>query len=367
MGDLTTFETIIIAIVEGLTEFLPVSSTGHMIITQNILGVESTEFVKAFTVIIQFGAILSVVCLYWKRFFRLNNTPVPAGTFWLKRLLHRFDFYWKLLVAFIPAAILGFLFSDKIDELLESVTVVAVMLVIGGVFMLFCDRIFTKGSEDTVLTEKKAFNIGLFQCIAMIPGVSRSMATIVGGMAQKLTRKEAAEFSFFLAVPTMFAATGYKVLKLFLDGGTEILMNNMPALIIGNVVAFIVALLAIKFFISFVTKYGFKAFGWYRIIVGGAILVMLLMGYYLESEGHRVHFYTDEGDFSAPGTLKAFEEKLADCPFARCNSGYLVNLAQVRELRQSTVQVGPCELQVSRPKRKAFLAALTDYIGGEGS
>ena len=156
MGDLTTFETIIIAIVEGLTEFLPVSSTGHMIITQNILGVESTEFVKAFTVIIQFGAILSVVCLYWKRFFRLNNTPVPAGTFWLKRLLHRFDFYWKLLVAFIPAAILGFLFSDKIDELLESVTVVAVMLVIGGVFMLFCDRIFTKGSEDTVLTEKKA-------------------------------------------------------------------------------------------------------------------------------------------------------------------------------------------------------------------
>lgn len=281
MGDLTTFETIIIAIVEGLTEFLPVSSTGHMIITQNILGVESTEFVKAFTVIIQFGAILSVVCLYWKRFFRLNNTPVPAGTFWLKRLLHRFDFYWKLLVAFIPAAILGFLFSDKIDELLESVTVVAVMLVIGGVFMLFCDRIFTKGSEDTVLTEKKAFNIGLFQCIAMIPGVSRSMATIVGGMAQKLTRKEAAEFSFFLAVPTMFAATGYKVLKLFLDGGTEILMN-MPALIIGNVVAFIVALLAIKFFISFVTKYGFKAFGWYRIIVGGAILVMLLMGYNLQ-------------------------------------------------------------------------------------
>ena len=282
MGDLTTFETIIIAIVEGLTEFLPVSSTGHMIITQNILGVESTEFVKAFTVIIQFGAILSVVCLYWKRFFRLNNTPVPAGTSWLKRLLHRFDFYWKLLVAFIPAAILGFLFSDKIDELLESVTVVAVMLVIGGVFKLFFDRILKKGSEDTVMTEKKSLNIVLFQCIAMIPGVSRSMATIVGGMAQKLTRKEAAEFSFFLAVPTMFAATGYKVLKLFLDGGTEVLMNNMPALIIGNVVAFIVALLAIKFFINFVTKYGFKAFGWYRIIVGGAILVMLLMGYNLQ-------------------------------------------------------------------------------------
>ncbi len=186
MGDLTTFETIIIAIVEGLTEFLPVSSTGHMIITQNILGVESTEFVKAFTVIIQFGAILSVVCLYWKRFFRLNHTPAPAGASALKCFLHKFDFYWKLLVAFIPAAILGFLFSDKIDEMLESVAIVAVMLVIGGIFMLFCDKIFSKGSEDTVLTERKAFNIGLFQCIAMIPGVSRSMATIVGGMAQEV-------------------------------------------------------------------------------------------------------------------------------------------------------------------------------------
>lgn len=282
MGDLSTLEVIIIAIVEGLTEFLPVSSTGHMIITQNLLGVESTEFVKAFTVIIQFGAILSVVCLYWKRFFRLNNTPAPEGASALKRFLHKFDFYWKLMVAFIPAAVLGFLFSDKIDEMLESVTVVAVMLVIGGVFMLFCDKIFNKGSEDTVLTEKRAFNIGLFQCIAMIPGVSRSMATIVGGMAQKLTRKQAAEFSFFLAVPTMFAATAYKVLKLFLDGGTEIIMNNMPALVIGNVVAFGVALLAIKFFIRFVTKYGFKAFGWYRIVVGGLILVLLLAGHTLE-------------------------------------------------------------------------------------
>ena len=282
MGDMTTFEAIVIAIVEGLTEFLPVSSTGHMIITQNLLGVQSTDFVKAFTVIIQFGAILSVVCLYWKRFFQLNHTPAPQGASALQRFLHKFDFYWKLLVAFIPAAVLGFLFSDKIDALLESVEVVAVMLVVGGVFMLFCDRIFNKGSEDTVLTEKRAFNIGLFQCIAMIPGVSRSMATIIGGMVQKLTRKEAAEFSFFLAVPTMFAATAYKMLKLFLDGGSEIIMNNLSALIIGNVVAFIVALLAIKFFISFVTKYGFKAFGWYRIIVGGAILLMLFIGHSLE-------------------------------------------------------------------------------------
>ena len=282
MGDLSIFEAIIIAIVEGLTEFLPVSSTGHMIITQNVLGVESTEFVKAFTVIIQFGAILSVVCLYWKRFFRLNRKPAPANASGLKLFLHKFDFYWKLLVAFIPAAVLGFLFSDTIDSMLDSVVIVAVMLVIGGVFMLYCDRIFSKGSDKTELTEKRAFFIGLFQCIAMIPGVSRSMATIVGGMAQKLTRKDAAEFSFFLAVPTMFAATAYKMLKLFMDGGMEIIMNNLTALIIGNVVAFIVALLAIKFFISFVTKYGFKAFGWYRIIVGGVILVMLLMGYSLE-------------------------------------------------------------------------------------
>lgn len=294
MGDLSIFEVIVIAIVEGLTEFLPVSSTGHMIIAQNLLGVKSTEFVKAFTVIIQFGAILSVVWLYRKRFFRLNPVKVfdaeaTAGkgtsaklAIWAKRSLQKFDFYWKLLVAFIPAVVLGFLFSDKIDQLLESVTVVAVMLVVGGVFMLFCDKIFDKGSENTVLTEKRAFNIGLFQCIAMIPGVSRSMATIVGGMAQRLTRKQAAEFSFFLAVPTMFAATAYKMLKLFLDGGTEIIVNNMPALIIGNVVAFVVALLAIKFFISFVTKYGFKAFGWYRIVVGGLILIMLLTGHTLE-------------------------------------------------------------------------------------
>lgn len=281
MEDLTMFETIVIAIVEGLTEFLPVSSTGHMIIAQNVLGVESTEFVKAFTFIIQFGAILSVVILYWKRFFRLNRTPAPEGASFVRRLLHKYDFYWKLLVAFIPAAVLGLLCSDAIDAMLESVTVVAVMLIVGGVFMLFCDRIFNKGSEQTELTEKRAFLIGLFQCISMIPGVSRSMATIVGGMAQRLTRKDAAEFSFFLAVPTMFAATVYKLAKLFMEGGTEILRENLAALIVGNVVAFIVALLAIKFFIAFVTKYGFKAFGWYRIIVGAVILILLLSGHEL--------------------------------------------------------------------------------------
>ncbi|MBR2018388.1 MAG: undecaprenyl-diphosphate phosphatase [Prevotella sp.] len=282
MEDMTILEAIIIAIVEGLTEFLPVSSTGHMIIAQNVLGVESTEFVKAFTFIIQFGAILSVVVLYWKRFFQLNRTPLPEGASPLKQFLHKFDFYWKLFVAFIPAAVLGLLFSDAIDAMLERVEVVAVMLVIGGIFMLYCDKIFNKGSEDTKFTEKRAFMVGLYQCISMIPGVSRSMATIVGGMSQRMTRKAAAEFSFFLAVPTMFAATVYKMYKLFKEGGTEIIMDNMTALIVGNVVAFIVAMLAIKFFISYVTKYGFKVFGWYRIIVGGLILVWLLMGNSLE-------------------------------------------------------------------------------------
>ena len=272
------FSSIIIAIVEGLTEFLPVSSTGHMIITEKLLGVPADDFVKAFTVIIQFGAILSVVCLYWRRFFRLNHTPAPEGASSLRRFLHKYDFYWKLLVAFIPAAVIGLAFGDVVDSLLENVVVVAVMLILGGIFMLFCDKIFNHGSDDTVLTEKRALRIGLFQCIAMIPGVSRSMATIVGGMSQRLTRRAAAEFSFCLAVPTMLAATGYEVLKLFLKGDAAVLTGNVTALIVGNVVAFVVALLAIKFFINFVTKYGFKAFGWYRIIVGSAILIMLACG-----------------------------------------------------------------------------------------
>ncbi|KAA6329346.1 Undecaprenyl-diphosphatase [termite gut metagenome] len=293
-GDLTILQTIIIAIVEGLTEFLPVSSTGHMIITQNILGIESTEFVKAFIVIIQFGAILSVVCLYWKHFFKLNKCNIFDSkaierksrlTKWGiygKRLLYKFDFYWKLLIAFLPAAFFGLLFGDKIDEMLENVMIVATMLVAGGIFMLFCDKIFSKSKEEIKLTDRKALNIGLFQCIAMIPGVSRSMATIVGGMAQKMTRKDAAEFSFFLAVPTMFAATGYKTIKLFLNTETEVLTNNILTLIVGNLIAFIVALLAIKFFINFVTKHGFRIFGYYRIIAGGIILAMLAAGYNLE-------------------------------------------------------------------------------------
>ena len=274
-------QTIIIAIVEGLTEFLPVSSTGHMIIAQNLLGVESTPFVKAFTIIIQFGAILSVVCLYWDRFFKLNHTPAPAGSTAWQKFLHKWDFYWKLLVAFIPAAVIGLLAKKTglIDRFLESVEVVAVMLVVGGIFMLFCDKLFNKGSEDVKLTDRKAFNIGLFQCIAMIPGVSRSMATIVGGMAQNLSRRKAAEFSFFLAVPTMAAATGLDVLEVLFDGEVNwATPSNLWLLLLGCVVAFIVALLAMKWFVAFLTKYGFKAFGWYRILVGGLILAWLVMG-----------------------------------------------------------------------------------------
>ncbi|MDP4238349.1 MAG: undecaprenyl-diphosphate phosphatase [Bacteroidota bacterium] len=258
---MTLIQTIILGIVEGITEFLPVSSTGHMIIAQKILAIESTEFVKAFTVNIQFGAILSVLVLYWKRFFQT------------------FDFYWKLLIAVIPALVLGFLFSEKIDKLLESVTVVAVMLVLGGVLMLYVDKWFNKTNEDQTIGWKRALKIGFYQCIAMIPGVSRSMASIVGGMTTKLTRKNAAEFSFFLAVPTMAAASGYKLLKLFMDpAGKTMLSENLVTLLIGNIVAFIVAMAAIKFFIGFLTKYGFKAFGYYRIVVGIAILLLLLLG-----------------------------------------------------------------------------------------
>lgn len=279
---MTLFETIIIAIVEGLTEFLPVSSTGHMIITQGLLGMESTPFLKAFTVIIQFGAILSVVGLYWRRFFSPEIKSGEGHTWWGAM----WRFYLKLVIGVLPAAVMGLAFNDFIESNLGNVQLVAVMLIIGGVFMLFCDRIFNKGSEDTPLTYKRAFIIGLIQCIAMIPGVSRSLSTIVGGMAQRLTRRAAAEFSFFLAVPTMFGATLLETVKLIKHGEGNILMegDNLMFLIVGCVVAFIVALLAIKFFIDFVSRYGFKAFGWYRIVVGAVILILPYFGYELKME-----------------------------------------------------------------------------------
>jgi undecaprenyl-diphosphatase len=253
---MTIFQAIIIAIVEGITEFLPISSTGHMIITEKILGMESTDFLKAFTINIQFGAILSVIVLYWKRFFQTLN------------------FYYKLFIAFIPAMVLGFIFGDFIDSMLENVVVVAIMLVAGGLLLLFVDKWFNKPKEDQEISFPTAFKIGLFQCIAMIPGVSRSAATIIGGMAQGLNRKTAAEFSFFLAVPTMFAATAYKLLQNYKTINAE----NINILLIGNVVAFIVAMIAIKSFIAFLTKYGFKVFGYYRILLGATILILLAFG-----------------------------------------------------------------------------------------
>ena len=277
-------QTVIIAIVEGLTEFLPVSSTGHMIITQNLLGVpQGDPFVHAFTFIIQFGAILSVVCLYWRRFFQLDNTPAPEGSTTLQKLKHRFYFYWLLFVGLVPAMVIGLLAkkSGLLDWLLDSVLVVAIMLVVGGVFMLYCDRLFNKGSEANNVNEKRAFRIGVFQCISVIPGVSRSMATIVGGMTQGLTRQRAAEFSFFLAVPTMAGATLLDLLDLMKEDASWATAHNITMLLLGCVVAFVVALLAMKWFVAFLTKYGFKAFGIYRIIVGGIILVMLLTGHSL--------------------------------------------------------------------------------------
>lgn len=258
---MTILEAIVLAVVEGITEFLPVSSTGHMIIASSLMGIAEEDFTKSFTVAIQLGAILSVVVLYWKRFFK------------------SIGFYFKLLAGFIPAAILGFLLSDQIDALLENVVVVAISLVAGGVVLLFIDKLFASDRPDDkeTPTYKNAFVIGLFQCIAMIPGVSRSAATIIGGLTQQLTRKAAAEFSFFLAVPTMAAATVYKLYQFYDDGGS-FGNEELTPLIIGNVVAFVIAIIAMRSFVSYLTKHGFRLFGWYRIIVGSAILLMLALG-----------------------------------------------------------------------------------------
>lgn len=266
---MTLLEAIIIAIVEGLTEYLPVSSTGHMIIAEYLLDVPPSDFTKIFTVAIQLGAILSVVVLYWRKFLDVKH----------------WHFYGKLAVAVVPALVLGKVFSEKIDALLESPVPVAIALVLGGVLLLFIDRLFSVHTieKEEEITFPKALLIGLWQCLAMIPGVSRSAASIIGGMQQKLTRSLAAEFSFFLAVPTMAAATGYSLfLKDWEDGGVsqkgiEIITAssaNTMAFVVGNVVAFVVAMLAIKFFIGFLQKNGFRLFGWYRIVVGLLVLAL---------------------------------------------------------------------------------------------
>lgn len=265
-------EAIIVAIVEGITEFLPISSTGHMIITQKLLNIQSDEFVKLFTVCIQFGAILSVLVLYWKRF--LAPLQAAAHKDDKQPFLKKFDFYWKILFAFVPSMIFGLLLNDFIDVLLGNVLIVAISLILGGIILIFVDRWFKDQPEDAPLTYPKAFKIGMFQVISMIPGVSRSAATIIGGLTQKLSRKAAAEFSFFLAVPTMFGASALELLKAY----KSITVENIPVLLVGNVVAFIVAMLAIKGFISYLTRHGFKVFGYYRVIVGLIILILLLMG-----------------------------------------------------------------------------------------
>jgi undecaprenyl-diphosphatase len=257
---MSIFQSIILAIIEGITEFLPISSTGHMIIGSSVMGIADDPFTKMFTISIQFGAILSVVVLYWKRFFQ------------------SFGFYFKLLVAFLPAAVAGFLFNDVIDALLERVDVVGYMLLSGGIFFLFVDKIFASNESSIKEVDyPSALKIGFFQIIAMIPGVSRSAATIIGGLSQNLNKKTAAEFSFFLAVPTMFAATVYKLFKYIYNGGS-FGQDEIALLAMGNVVAFVVAIIAIKSFISFLTRNGFKIFGYYRIVLGILILVLYYFG-----------------------------------------------------------------------------------------
>lgn len=260
---MSSIQAIILAIIEGITEFLPISSTGHMIIASSVMGIAHESFTKLFTVAIQLGAILSVIILYWKRFFQ------------------SVDFYLKLFVAFIPAVVFGLLFNDVIDALLENVVVVGVTLFLGGVLFLFLDKLFNdEGKTNASPTYASALKIGLFQVIAMIPGVSRSAATIIGGLTQKMTRKAAAEFSFFLAVPTMFAATAKKLLDYYKEG-IALSTSQMNMLLLGNVIAFVVAMIAIRSFIGYLTKHGFKVFGYYRILVGLLILLLYFSGYHL--------------------------------------------------------------------------------------
>ena len=258
-----TLQSVIIAIVEGLTEFLPISSTGHMIITEKILRLTENDFTKVFTVAIQLGAILAVVVLYWKKFINFKH----------------WQFYAKLAFGVMPALILGFLFSKKIDALLESSTTVAITMLLGGIILIFIDNLFKepKIHSETEIGYGNSIVIGIWQCIAMIPGVSRSAASIIGGMQQKLTRSAAAEFSFFLAVPTMLAATGYKLLKYYKTNG-GFTTPEIQQLAIGNLVAFVVAMLAIRFFIGFLKKHGFRVWGYYRIIIGILLLILIYTG-----------------------------------------------------------------------------------------
>lgn len=276
---MTVLEAIILAIVEGITEFLPISSTGHMVIAQALMGMEPTPYVKAFTVMIQLGAIFSVVVLYFRRFFRFE---LPRDMWheerkW-RRTLGRFRFYFLLIVGVVPAAVLGLLFNDWVDEALGKVWIIALNLVIGGVVMLFIDRLIRHNHKGEV-TYGKALVIGLFQTIAMFfPGMSRSMSTIVGGMSVGLRREVAAEFSFFLAVPTMLGAFLLEIIKFWKSDSLYILEEHWLTLLVGNVVSFVVAMVAIQTFIRYLKRHGFAAFGIYRILVGGVILALMGLG-----------------------------------------------------------------------------------------
>ena len=259
---MSIFQLIILSIIEGVTEFLPISSTGHMVIASSIMGIDKDTFVKLFEIVIQLGAILAVVVLYFKRFFRSLN------------------FYYKLVVGVIPAVILGVFLKKYIDILLESPLVIGIALLVGGIILLFVDEWFNKPTvtEEKDISYLTAFKIGCFQCLAMIPGVSRSASSIVGGMSQKLNRTAAAEFSFFLAVPTMFGATVKDLWDFHKDPQNQlssaVLHHDIIYLLIGSAIAFVVALLAIRSFITFLEQKGFKLFGWYRILVGAVIIVL---------------------------------------------------------------------------------------------
>jgi undecaprenyl-diphosphatase len=265
---MTFIQAVIIAVVEGITEFLPISSTGHMALTASFLGIEKDAFTKLFIENIQFGTILSVLVLYWKKFIDFKQI----------------SFYLKLFIAFIPAAIIGVLFMKHIDQVLESPLFIAVVMFVGGVILLFVDAWFktpTLKSEEK-LSYRSSFIIGLFQILSVLfPGLSRSAATIVGGMQQKMTRQAAAEFSFFLAVPTLAGAFAKSLWDTFKENPQILTKSNVNLLILGNLIGFIVAMAAIKFFITFLTKHGFRLFGWYRIVVGMAIILLLVFGYNL--------------------------------------------------------------------------------------
>ena len=265
---MTLVEAVLIAIIEGLTEYLPISSTAHMVFASSILGIQEDAFVKMFQVSIQFGAILAVVALYWKKFFDFS----------------RWSFYIKLAFAVVPALVLGYFFDDAIEQVLEKPIPIAIVLVVGGVVLLFVDRWFKQPfiHSENDITIPTAIKIGFWQCLAMMPGTSRAAASIIGGMQQKLSRETAAEFSFFLAVPTMLAVTSYSVfLKNWSESETEKLkgyqmimqdQNHLLMFGIGNVIAFVVAVIAIRFFIGLLKKHGFALWGWYRIIAGIALI-----------------------------------------------------------------------------------------------